>query len=120
MQFVAASAKVAGHFSAEEGKDFVEMVGRRNARVDHDFQLRIDLAAFFEESEREARAYAERILLINATPRKGQLNFLPGRTLARNVREKYGPRKNFCGAFFVLARDAQRKGRPGLFFVAQF
>src|ERR1700684_2239565 len=115
---MAASPKVAGHCSAEEGKDFVEMVRWRNAGIHHDFQLRIDLAAFFEEAEREARANAERILPINAAPRKGQLNFLPGRTLARKVRKKYGPRKDFSGASFILAGDSQREGRPSLLFIA--
>src|ERR1700728_802332 len=79
----------------------------------------MDLAAFFEEAEREARANAEGVLVINAAPRKSQLNFLPGRTLTRNVREKYRPSENFGGASFVFASDAQRKGRPGLLFVAQ-
>src|ERR1700733_2878469 len=119
MQFVAASAKVAGHFTAKEGKNFVEMVSRRNARIHHDFQLRVDVAAFFEEAEGEARAYAERILAINAAARKHQFNFLPRGAFARDVGEKYRACEHFSGAFFALASDAQRERRPSLLFVAQ-
>ena len=80
------------------------MIRWRNAWIHHDFQLRVDLSGFFEEAEGETRSNAERILVINTAPWKGQLNFLPGRALARDVREKYRPRKNFCGAFLILAQ----------------
>src|ERR1700722_1847436 len=119
MQFVAASAKVAGHFTAEEGKNFVEMVGRRNTRIHNYFELRIDMPALFEKAEGEARAYAERILAINAAARKHQFNFLSRGAFARDVGEKYRACEHFSGAFFALASDAQRERRPSLLFVAQ-
>src|ERR1700691_6722621 len=120
MRFVAAAAKVAGHFAAQKRKNFVELVGGRDARIHDNFELRIHLSAFFKEAEGKSRAYAESILVIDATPGKHQLDFLPRRPFARDVRKEYGPAENFGGAFFVLAGDPQRKRRPSILFVAQF
>ena len=76
MKFVAASAKMTGHFSAQKRKNLVEMIGGRYTRIHEDFQLRIYATRFFEESEWETRADAECILTIAASMRKCKLDFL--------------------------------------------
>src|SRR5580704_18284875 len=95
------------------------MVCWRNARVHHYFELRVNLAALFEEAKGKARANAERILAINAAALKYKFYFLPRGAFARDVRKKDGPSENSWRAVFVLAGDAQRERWPGLLFVAQ-
>ena len=121
MQFVAATAKNAGHFAAEQRQHFVELVGRLDARVDDDFQLRSDRTRLFEEAKREAGANSKSVLAVRSAARKNQLNFLARGTQTRNVRKKYRPGENLAsGVLFGLSNHAQGKRWPEFLIVAQF
>ena len=90
MQLVAAPAEMTGHLAAQQRQDFIELLGRLDARIDDDFDVRIHLARLFEEAEGKPRANAESILAVDAAARKSQLHFLARRALPRNVRKKNG------------------------------
>src|ERR1700723_1192704 len=119
MQFVAAAAKIAGHFAAQQRKNFVKMIGGRHFRIYDDLHLRIHLAGFLEEAEGKSGADAEGVLAVVATMRKSQLNFLARRRLSRDVEKKYRTRENLSRALFVFAHYAQGERRPRLLFIAQ-
>src|SRR5277367_2310877 len=112
MQFVPAAAKKAGDLAAEKRQNFVELFGRRDARVDGDFHIRIHQASFFEKAEGKARANAERILTVNAALGEAQLDFLASRAHSRNIRKKNGPSKDFGASRLGPADHEQREGWP--------
>src|ERR1700751_1022687 len=102
MQFVAATAEIAGHFAAQQREHFVELVSGLHARVDCDFDVRGDRAGFVEEAEGEGGANAKSGLAVNAALRKSEFYFLPCRRLPRNVGKIYGAREYLGGAFLRL------------------
>src|SRR4029077_7055373 len=119
MELMPAPAENAGHLAAQQRQHFVELVSGHDARVNHDFDIGIYLARFFEEAEGKARADAECVLAINAAAWKYELHFLARGAQARDVGEIDWAREPLSRVCFRFARHAQRKRRPGLFLVSQ-
>src|SRR5271156_1093604 len=120
MKFVAAPAKIAGHFAAQKREHFVKLVGGLHARVNRDFDFRFHGAGFFEKAERESRADSKCILAVDAALWKVQLHFLPRGARTRNVGEIDRLRQDMALGFLRLADYEKRKRWPNLLLIAQF
>ena len=121
MQLVATSAKIAGHFAAQQRQHFVKLLGRLHSRIDHNFDLRIPPSASSRkirtETACECRRYpaGRRRASETSAPLSAAPNSVAGCTERKPAASESAP-----SAFFASPTTRNENEGHSLLLVRQF